>query len=307
MNTVFRAILVIACFTTVLGSGIAEAAKSKLPSGKIIVSGASGQLGGEVIKELLARGVAPRDLILVSRTPDALLEYIKQGASARYGDPMRPESLAIAYKGGASMLLISIGITPGAPMSRSEAHQAAFEAAVKDGVQHIVYTSYLGADSGTSLVAQDHFKSEAALRASGVKYWTILRNGGYADGFVNLAKQMVASGKAEVPISDIKMANVTREDCAAAAAGALLNPNARDKVYDITGPDLLSRRELAALVSSVTGKTIEILLQSAEAAAARPPMGGEGMGVRSDAVRELAGRPATTMREFLEMHMSEIL
>ena len=220
MNTVFRSILVIACCTTILGSGIAEAAKAKVPSGKIIVSGASGQLGGEVIKELLARGVAPRDLILVSRTPDTLLEYSKQGASARYGDPMLPESLALAYKGGASMLLISLGITPGAPMSRPEAHQAAFEEAVKDGVQHIVYTSFLGADSGTSVIARDHFLSEAALRASGVKYWTILRNSVYADGFVNLAKQRVASGKAEVPISDIKMANVTREDCAAAAAGA---------------------------------------------------------------------------------------
>lgn len=274
--------------------------------GKIIVSGASGQLGGLTVKELLARGVKPADLILVSRTPENLAEYAKLGASVRMGDPAKPETLAAAYKGGKSMLFISIGISPGAA-PRPEIHKAAFDAAVKAGVKHIVYTSFLGADVGKSGLAQDHFKSENYLKASGAA-WTMLRNGLYADGLVRQGQQMVTSGKAEVNPNEVKLADVTREDCAAAAAGALLNPKTEYKTYDITGPELLGTRELAKLVSEVTGKPIEVTDMSAAAVAgARPPMGGAEMSVVSKAVQELAGRPATSMRAFLEQNKAQLL
>src|SRR5690606_31044118 len=64
---------------------------------RIIVSGASGQLGGLVVEELLARGVAPERLILVSRTPEELQRYADMGASVRFGDFTQPESLPDAY------------------------------------------------------------------------------------------------------------------------------------------------------------------------------------------------------------------
>ena len=69
---------------------------------KIVISGASGQLGALVIEALLARRVAPADLILVSRTPetDALKAYAKRGASVRFGDFEKPESLEAAFRGG---------------------------------------------------------------------------------------------------------------------------------------------------------------------------------------------------------------
>ena len=50
---------------------------------RIIISGASGQLGGEAVKDLLAKGVPAKSLILVSRTPDVLLEYAKRSARPR--------------------------------------------------------------------------------------------------------------------------------------------------------------------------------------------------------------------------------
>src|SRR5690242_18285018 len=77
---------------------------------RIIVSGASGQLGSLVIEELLARKVAPENLILVSRTPNTahLQAYAARGASVRFGDFSEPASLADAYRGGTRMLLISV-------------------------------------------------------------------------------------------------------------------------------------------------------------------------------------------------------
>jgi hypothetical protein len=68
--------------------------------GKIVISGASGQLGGLVVKELLARGVPAGDLILVSRTPDKLDEFRKLGAATRFGDFAKPESRFAPEPGG---------------------------------------------------------------------------------------------------------------------------------------------------------------------------------------------------------------
>ncbi len=76
---------------------------------RIIISGASGNLGGLTVDELIARGVPATRLILVSRTPDELKKYADQGASVRFGDFTKPESLPAAYAGGTRMLLISVG------------------------------------------------------------------------------------------------------------------------------------------------------------------------------------------------------
>ena len=78
-----------------------------------IISGASGQLGELAIREFLARGVPAKNLILVSRTPAELAEFARLGASTRFGDVDKPESLADAYKGGTRMLMISLGAAPG--------------------------------------------------------------------------------------------------------------------------------------------------------------------------------------------------
>src|SRR6185436_6723894 len=113
---------------------------------KIIVSGASGQLGGLTVKALLAKGVPAKNLILVSRTPDSLAEYAKMGAATRFGDFSKPESLPAAYAGGTRMLLVSIGgsgeVTASALLKR------AIDAAKGAGVKHIAYTSYVGITRG---------------------------------------------------------------------------------------------------------------------------------------------------------------
>ena len=75
----------------------ANAASTAVGEDKIIISGASGQLGRLTIGELLARGVKPQNLILVSRTPDSLAEFAKQGASVRFGDVDKPESLPAVW------------------------------------------------------------------------------------------------------------------------------------------------------------------------------------------------------------------
>jgi NADP-dependent 3-hydroxy acid dehydrogenase YdfG len=88
-------------FSTVMAVAVALVAavpptSARAQDERIIISGASGNLGGLTVDELLARGVPARRLILVSRTPDELEKYADQGASVRFGDFTKPESLPAA-------------------------------------------------------------------------------------------------------------------------------------------------------------------------------------------------------------------
>jgi NAD(P)H dehydrogenase (quinone) len=269
---------------------------------KIIISGASGQLGGLVIKELLARGVPANQLILVSRTPEKLDEYRKLGAATRFADFAQPGSLAAAFAGGNRLLLISIGFGAG---PRPVAHENAIDAAVAAGVKHVVYTSYIAISQGDhDGLASDHFRTEEIIRKSGVS-WTLLRNSIYSNGLVQQAAKMLADGKATVPPIDTRIGYVTREDCAAAAAAVLVGTGHEGKTYDITGPELVGVREIAAAATAVAGKHVE-LVPADPNAPARRSFGGPSIAVVSQDVAKLIGRPATSVRALFASRANEI-
>ena len=287
-----------------------------LAQDKIIVSGASGQLGSLVIDALLARKVTPEDLILVSRTPntDHLKAYAARGASVRFGDFNQPESLDAAYGGGTRMLLISIN---GGGGDRPELHRVAIDAAVRAGVKQIAYTSYVNADRyEDSTIAVDHLRTERILQESGVA-WTMLRNQIYANGLVDQAVQIVSDGRYVTHTPDARVAYVTREDCAAAAAAVLTTPGHDNKAYNITGPDAIGPRELVALATEISGKPVELVVLSEAdyrrrlAESGMPDAAINGtisfaaeldspyLREPSTAVGELTGRPATSVRTLL--------
>jgi NAD(P)H dehydrogenase (quinone) len=270
---------------------------------KIIISGASGQLGHATVKALLARGVPAKNLILVSRTPDTLREFVQQGAVARFGDFYQPESLPAAFAGGTRMLLISIGF---GPVPRPEAHRHAIDAAAKAGVKQIAYTSFVAISKGeTSGLAADHYQTEEILKKSGIA-WTFLRNSIYSDTLIPQAAKMVAEGRVSVSPTMTRIGYVTREDCAAAAAAVLSTPGHDNEAYDITGPELMGPREVAAAASAVTGKKIDAV---PPAPSAPPPraFGGPAWEVTSTAVRDLTGRPPTSVRDLFAANKDKLL
>ena len=276
------------------------------PQPRIVVSGASGQIGGLVVEELLDRGIWPENLILVSRTPLELERYAALGASTRFGDFLQPESLDTAYQGGDRLLLISLNSNnrdPRDPARRAELHQVAIDAAVAAGVQHIVYTSFVDADNNVSPIAVAHRATETALRESGIT-WTILRNQWYADRLVGEAARMVADGGALVLPVDPGTAYVTREDCAVAVAVALMNEGHENRAYEITGPALVRMSELAAVASEISGVEIEVSVAGpADEVRDAPPSGG----TLSTHFREITGEPGTTARDLLEVNRGALL
>jgi NAD(P)H dehydrogenase (quinone) len=288
-----------ACVLLFTSAGTAAEPRQKIDD-RIVISGASGQLGELVVRELLARGFPARNLILVSRTPEKLAEFRELGATTRFGDFSKPESLPAAYAGGNKMLLISIGFGAG---PRPEAHKHAIDAAVAVGMRQIVYTSYVAISQGdyTGLAA-DHHQTEELIRKSGIA-WTMLRNSIYSNGLVQLAAKMVAEGKAAVSEEDPRIGYITREDCAAAAAAVLMSPGHENKSYDITGPELVGPREIAAAASAVVGKPIELVPRDAT----RRAFGGPSIAVISEDFAKLTGRPATSVRALFEAHRDELL
>ena len=150
------------------------------------------------------------------------------------------------------MLLISIN---GGGGQRPELHKAAIDAAIAAGVKQIAYTSYVNADRyTTSIIAGDHRRTERYLQDSGVA-WTLLRNQIYANGLPDQAVQIIRDGKLVTSTPDARVAYVTREDCAAAAAAVLTTPGHDNQAYNITGPDAIGPAELVALASELSGRS----------------------------------------------------
>jgi len=282
----------------------AASRRGAAPAGNIIVSGAAGHLGELTIRELLARGIPASRLILVSRTPDRLQSYAGRGASVRFGDFTKPESLPTAFAGGRQMLLISIGFSA---MPRPQAHKNAIDAAKAAGVAHIAYTSWIGLTRGDrSGIGADHYQTEELLKGSGIA-WTMLRNSIYMETRLPVAENMIRTGRAAVPATDAHIAYVARQDCAAAAAGALATGGHDARAYPITGPYLIDTRAVAEIASAVTGKPIRIE-RVPPAAAGRPRQyGGPSVAIVSDAVAELTGRPPTSLKTFFSQHRAELL
>ncbi|WP_421853941.1 SDR family oxidoreductase [Novosphingobium sp.] len=220
---------------------------------RIVVTGASGQYGRGLTDRLIAAGRAA-DLILITRSPDKLADRAAQGCTVRYGDFDKPETLAEAVQGGTRMLLIS-GTRVGARMVQ---HKAAIDAAAAAGVRHIAYTSFIGIDdpANPAEVRHDHIETERLIRASGMA-WTMLRDAHYADAMILMAgPQVMQSGQWVSNAGEGLEAMVWRDDCVASAAAVLLGEGHEGQIYNITGPELQTFREVAALMAEITGRPI---------------------------------------------------
>jgi NAD(P)H dehydrogenase (quinone) len=221
---------------------------------KIVITGASGNYGRAATDKLIARGRAA-DLILITRSPDKLKDRATQGCTVRYGDYDKPETLHAAVQGADKMLLIS-GTRVGA---RVVQHQAAVDAAKAAGVQHLLYTSFIGIDdpANPAEVRHDHIETERLIKASGMS-WTMLRDAHYADAMILMAgPQNLATGKWFSNSGLGKEAMVWRDDCVACAVAVLLSEGHEGQTHNITGPAAQDFGEVAALMAQITGRPLE--------------------------------------------------
>jgi NAD(P)H dehydrogenase (quinone) len=219
-----------------------------------LITGASGGLA-QAAAELLLESVPADQVILTTRAPERLQAYADRGVRVRYADFAAPESLPAAFAGAERMLLVSTAQVG----SRIGFHRNAIEAAKDAGIEYVAYTSIVGAgiEENDAVVCIEHRATEAMLRESGLR-WNALRDAQYAEAVAYfIAPGAVATGKMVGAWGEGTVGFVAREDCAAAAVGALLGRGEDDRAYEITGPEKLTYRQVCALVAEIAGAEVE--------------------------------------------------
>jgi NAD(P)H dehydrogenase (quinone) len=284
-----------------------------------LVTGAGGHLGRRVVDLLLAAKAGK--VIAATRDPAKLADLAAKGAETRRADFDDPVSLDAAFRGVDRLLIISTDAV-GVPGKRLSQHKAAVEAAACARVGHVVYTSMPNPEPGSLIpFAPDHYETEQGLAKSGLSH-TILRVSWYAENLLRSLPSILATGKWRSSAGEGRVANIARDDVARAAAAALIKaPRGR---FDLTGPELLTTRQIAAIVAAVFAKQVEVvpvsdeqLLAGLVAAGVPKPLAELGVAfdantragkvdIVSDAVAKLTGKPPTPLRDILAANKSAL-
>jgi len=214
----------------------------------IAITGATGNFGRLVVNKLKSR-VPASNIIALARTPGKAADL---GVQVREADYSKPETVERALAGVETLLLISsneIG-------QRAVQHRNVIEAAKKAGVQWIVYTSLLHAEtSAIKSLADEHLATEADLKSSGVPF-TILRNGWYTENYTGSVPGAIAGGAFLGSAGAAKISSAPRADYAEAAVVVLTSNGHKGKTYELAGDQAYTLNDLSAEISRQTGKTI---------------------------------------------------
>ncbi|MEU7225494.1 NAD(P)H-binding protein [Streptomyces chrestomyceticus] len=217
----------------------------------IVVTGATGGLGGATVEHLLKR--VPADQIGVSVREVVKAQHLAdRGVRVRQGSYEEPAALRDSFAGADQVLVVS-GNDPAADMVHL--HRNAIDAAVAAGARRILYTSQHGAVPGNPYPASDiHRATEAILADCGVA-WTTLRNGAYGPldqvlGPWQRTGEIAQPADGPVPYTD-------RSDVAEGIAVLLTGDRSFDGPVTLTAPTAVTFDDLATIASDLTGRTVK--------------------------------------------------
>lgn len=206
----------------------------------ILVTGATGHVGGRVAELLSARD---RPLRRLARDPAKAAAL--NGAPVVAGDYADPVSLDAAVAGVEMVFLASAS---GQPLKRAKLHGNVIDAAARGGVKRVVYLSFQSASATSPFpYSADHLLTEAHLKQSGLAF-TILRDSFYLDLLPEMADDR---GVIRGPGGNGKVAWVSREDVAQVVAAVLIQPGHDGRTYDVTGSEAFGLAEAVERLSAV--------------------------------------------------------
>lgn len=219
------------------------------------ITGVTGKLGSYVADLVDQQGISS---IHLARSPERAKVYAS--AEIRKMVYANTPEVVEALKGIDVLLMVSARENP----ERVEEHKSFLDAAKLAGVQHIVYTSFYGADEkATFILSRDHAQTEAYIKKLGFTY-TFLRDNFYLDFFIDIALE---NGEIRGPAGRGRVSAVARKDTSRVAAEIILNPKEwENQTLNLTGPENLSMEEIVELLSKETGNAITYVDESVEEA-----------------------------------------
>ena len=281
----------------------------------ILVTGATGTIGSEVVKQLVEAGHRVRALV----RDLAKAARLRDGVEIVVADLSRPETLPVAFTGVDTVFVASNGLDIAALEGN------AYDAASKASVKRIVKLSgrHLDADfMQRTPLATSQNASEERLRHLGVA-WTILRPGAFASNFllfIDRAQWVVA-----LPVGDGQDTPTDPRDIAAVAVLALTRPGHAGKTYEITGPAFMSYGDMVAKIAAAIGRPLRLVdlpfevVRDGMVAAGVPLTQADGVmryfeeGVKAGKIypptptmAELLGRPPRSFDDWVRDHVSAL-
>jgi uncharacterized protein YbjT (DUF2867 family) len=284
----------------------------------ILVTGASGSIGSELVKHLSAKRVPVRAMV---RRPPAQSYDASSGVEYVTADFDDPASIRRALDGIERAFLVTNST------ERTEAQQLGFvEAAGTAGLRHMVYLSQLHAGKNSPVrFLRYHAVVEEAISSSGIAF-THLRPNLFMQGFLAFRPSIESEGSFFAPAGDAEVSIVDVRDIAAVAATAVTGSGHEGKIYDVTGPEALTHTNIAAQLSEALGKQVafvdipESSMREALIAHGFPEWQADGLiedyahyrrgeaSNVSNTVRDVTGQPArsflTFVRDYKEAFLS---
>ena len=279
-----------------------------------LVSGASGTVGSEVVKQLFSS--TDVNIKAAARSVEKIKNLEGDRVKAISIDYNKPESLKDALKNVDRLFLL----TPDVPNADELASNLVNEAK-RTGVRYIVKQSIMGADEDANVgTMRLHRKAERTIEESGIPY-TFLRPNEFMQNFINFHVHSIKNNNAfYLPLEDAKVSVVDVRDIAAVAVKALTENGSsskhNNKKYLITGPEAVSYHKMAELLSNATDKKISyVAISDEEARAGMKEMGMDDWIIKtiselsnyfkkgyasqvSSAVEEVTGRRPVTFSQF---------
>jgi len=236
----------------------------------ILVTGATGLNGKELLRRLSAKGIAVRALVRNPAKAEAIAAL--PNVEIVQGDMAHPETLAAGLRGVDRAMLISSSD----PMML-DVQTNFIDAAKQAGVKHVVKLSGIMPELDSAFrFARMHGEIEKRLEASGMAF-THLRAGEFMPAYFRQVPNITAKGAMFLPMEDARIASIDVGDIAEIAAKVLTGAGHEGKTYPLTGPQALTMTEVADKLSAATGKTIRYVnvppeaARQAQLAAGMPP------------------------------------
>jgi NADH dehydrogenase len=236
-----------------------------------LVVGATGFLGGEICRHLATHGKPIRAMVRSTSDPEKVAKLSELGAEIVVGDLKEPEALRSACAGVATVVSGVTAIIPQQPGDSiatvdDQGQKALIDAAREAGAEHFVYISYSGHISGDDPLTRAKRAVEEHLQRSGLAY-TILRPSYFMETWLSPAVgfDLGARRVRVYGMGDEKLSWIALGDVAEFAALCVDNPEVKNTVIELGGPEALSPNEVIRLAEEIGGKAVEAEHVSIEA------------------------------------------